>query len=173
MPSKASEKSKQALISSDREEAIDQQLIIDEQLSEADSSLAQLSVEQFFTILMPRINLIITQEVEKRLNSPPISDSSLISDSPSASDSFFAFDSPSAVEAASNFPQLRPKEVDYFDPEYEKEKNTHSAVINADKYVYYKDVYIFVNRLRDLTTQYDETIIKKVIVSVLRDSALM
>ena len=85
----------------------------------------------------------------------------------SASDSFFVF------EVASNFSQLCFEEVDYFDFEYEKEKDKHSVVINADKYVYYKNVYIFVNRLRNLITQYNEITIKKVIVSILRDFVLM
>ena len=69
--------------------------------------------------------------------------------------------------------QLRPEKVDYFNFKYEKEKNKHSAVINADKYIYYKNIYIFVNRLRNLITQYDEITIKKMIVSVLHDFALM
>ena len=91
----------------------------------------------------------------------------------SASDLFSAFDSSFAVEAVSNFSQLCFEEVDYFDSEYEKEKNKHSTIINADKYVYYKDVYIFVNCLKNLIIQYNEITVKKVIVSILRDFALM
>ena len=66
---------------------------------------------------------------------------------------------------------LRAEEVGYFDPEYQQEQRmSNGPVINASKYVYYRDVYIFVDRLKDLATQHD---IKHIISTCFRGSALM
>ena len=68
-------------------------------------------------------------------------------------------------------PKLRAEEVGYFDPEYTTEGASHTAVVNAGKHVYYRDVYVFVDRLKDLAVQNKD--VKNVIVSCLRGSALM
>ena len=65
-------------------------------------------------------------------------------------------------------PALRAEEVGYFDPEYQNAAT--GPVVNAGKYVYYRDVYVFVDRLKDLATQHD---VKHVISACFRGSALM
>lgn len=48
---------------------------------------------------------------------------------------------------------LKAEEVGYFDPEYQQEQgatSTPGPIANAGKYVVYRDVYIFVDRLKDL-----------------------
>ena len=68
-------------------------------------------------------------------------------------------------------PVLRAEEVGYFDPEYQQEQgNTQGPVVNAGKYVYYRDVYIFVDRLKDLASQHD---VKQLLSACLRGTALM
>ena len=72
--------------------------------------------------------------------------------------------------------KLRSEEVGYFDPEYQGEsisQNINSAVVNAGKHVYYRDVYIFVDRLKDLGAQYGNTTVFNLIVACFRGSALM
>ena len=66
--------------------------------------------------------------------------------------------------------QLRAEHVGYFDPEYQPEHGQQGPVVNAGKYVYYRDVYVFVDRLKDLAMQHD---VKQVISSCFRGSALM
>ena len=66
--------------------------------------------------------------------------------------------------------QLRAEEVGYFDPEYQPEHGQQEPIINADKHVYYRDVYVFVDRPKDLATRYN---IIHVIALYLRGSALM
>ncbi|KAM0805252.1 hypothetical protein BDR22DRAFT_884789 [Usnea florida] len=73
-------------------------------------------------------------------------------------------------------PQLRAEEVGYFDREYQQERGSSESngpVVNAGKHVFYKDVYIFTNPLKDLAVQRGEADIKAVIASCLRASALM
>ncbi|KAM0801511.1 hypothetical protein BDR22DRAFT_888412 [Usnea florida] len=71
-------------------------------------------------------------------------------------------------------PQLRAEEVGYFDPEYQQEHGSlNGPVVNAGEYVFYKDVYIFTDRLKDLAVQRGEADIKAVIALCLRGSALM
>lgn len=73
-------------------------------------------------------------------------------------------------------PQLRAEEVGYFDPEYQQEhglNGSNGPVVNAGKHVFYKDVYIFTNRLKDLAVQRGEEDTKAVVSSCFRGSALM
>ena len=54
-----------------------------------------------------------------------------------------------------NLHQLRAEEVGYFDPKYQPEQQSTvppGPVVNAGKYVYYRDVYVFVDRLKDLAS---------------------
>lgn len=69
---------------------------------------------------------------------------------------------------------LRAEEVGYFDPEFQQEHgNTHGPVVNAGKYVYYRDVYIFVDRLKDLANRKPPDQVKDVITECMRGSALI
>ena len=69
-------------------------------------------------------------------------------------------------------PALRAEEVGYFDPEYQQEQgSTNGPVVNAGKYVYYRDVYVFVDRLKDLAVTRND--VKSVMTSCFRGSALM
>ena len=51
-------------------------------------------------------------------------------------------------------PEIRAETVGYFDPDYQQEKEqgvtNQGPVVNAEKHVYYRDVYVFVDRLKDL-----------------------
>ena len=72
-----------------------------------------------------------------------------------------------------NASQLRAEEVGYFDPEYQQEHGSNGPVVNAGKHVFYKDIYVFTNRLKDLAVQRGERDTKAVIASCFRGSALM
>lgn len=73
-----------------------------------------------------------------------------------------------------NSRQLRAEEVGYFDPEYQQEQGTtNGPIVNAGKHVFYKDVYVFTDRLKDLAVQYGETNIKAVMTACFRGSVLM
>ena len=66
---------------------------------------------------------------------------------------------------------LRAEQVGYFDPEYQQEQgDTSGPVANAGKYVYYRDVYVFVDRLKAMAKKND---VKPVISECLRGTALM
>ena len=63
--------------------------------------------------------------------------------------------------------------MSYFDPEYEKETVKNAPVVNAGKHVFYRDVYVFVDRLKDLAVQHDDAAVKNVITACFRGSAIM
>lgn len=67
-------------------------------------------------------------------------------------------------------PVLRAEEVGYFDPEYQDPVT--GPIVNAGKYIYYRDVFIFVDRLKDLASQ-PQNNVKHVISSCFRGTALM
>ena len=69
---------------------------------------------------------------------------------------------------------LRAKEIEYFDLEYQtKNIDKQILLINADKHVYYRDVYVFVNRFKNMTSLRDKSAIKQIITTCFRDFALM
>ena len=68
-----------------------------------------------------------------------------------------------------NTDQFRAEEMGYFDLEYQFEQNiSNGSIVNANKHVYYCDVYIFIDRLKDLIIQHDVKI-----SSYLRDFVLI
>ena len=71
---------------------------------------------------------------------------------------------------------LRAEDVGFFDPEFQAEqehgKSTPGPVVNAGKHAYYLDVFVFVDRLNELTRKHGENLVKDVIPSCLRGSAL-
>jgi len=56
------------------------------------------------------------------------------------------------LSSSSTASKLRAKDVEFFDPKYpSKQGATFVAfVMNANKHVFYRDVYVFVDRLKDL-----------------------
>ena len=66
---------------------------------------------------------------------------------------------------------IRPEEVGYFDPDYQSEQEPNAAIVSVGKYIWFRDVYIFVTRLKDFVAQGKD--IKSVVTSCLRGSALM
>ena len=62
---------------------------------------------------------------------------------------------------------MKSKEVEFFNLEYKDIK----LVINAGKYIFYKNIYVFVNRLKDLITNKND--IKNVLTAYLYRSILI
>ena len=90
-------------------------------------------------------------------------------------------DSNDFTDSISFFKQLRVENVSYFDFEYKHEKNISSAkikqryifVVNVEKHVYYIEIYIFVDKLKNLIISHDETTIFEIFIFCFRDDALM
>ena len=79
---------------------------------------------------------------------------------------------PQSSVASTDLPTyIRPEEVGYFDPDYQSEEGTNGPIVSVGKYVWFRDVYIFVTRLQDFVAQGKD--IKSIITSCLRGSALM
>ena len=74
---------------------------------------------------------------------------------------------------------LLAEQVGYFDPGYKKEQEmgtkTASAavepVVSVGKYVYYKDVYVFVDRLKDMVAIHGHNQVKNVVADCLKGDA--
>ncbi|KAL2036557.1 hypothetical protein N7G274_010710 [Stereocaulon virgatum] len=72
---------------------------------------------------------------------------------------------------------LKAEDVGYFDPgfqasEQEHGKSTPGPVVNAGKHAYYLDIFVFVDRLNELSRKYGPYAVQDVIPSCLRGSAL-
>jgi hypothetical protein len=66
---------------------------------------------------------------------------------------------------------LRAKDVGFFDPEYQDGTTGH--VTNAGKHVIYRDVYIFVERLKNLAYTHADNTVMSIIPECFRGAALM
>ena len=76
----------------------------------------------------------------------------------------------------SSIKSLSIDQINYFDFEYKKKKNKTTLfssfiefIMITNKYVYYKNVYIFVNRLKNLMSQYEHNQIRNVLKNCFRD----
>ena len=66
------------------------------------------------------------------------------------------------------------KDVRYFDSSYENNSNFTAFIVNVERHVFYRDVYVFVDRLKDLVKEFiDEQRIKKLVSDCFRDSSLI
>ena len=67
---------------------------------------------------------------------------------------------------------LKIEDVDYFDSNYEiNESNVF--VINAERHVFYIDIYIFVDKLKKLIARRDNDKMQKIITVCLKDTAFI
>lgn len=119
------------------------------------SSLIKLLQGMLTTELDRRFGPINDQQRQESNPIPAIQQITQSSQSTSQSTPQDPKDSPPIQAAATTAKtEIRAEEVGYFDPEYKQEQGTTSGpVVNAGKHVYYRDVYIFVDRLKDLANR--------------------
>ena len=66
---------------------------------------------------------------------------------------------------------LHTEKIKFFDLEYES--SIPDQIINIDKYVYYHDIYCFIDHLKELTIRYEKNVIKKIFTNCFRGSAFI
>ena len=65
--------------------------------------------------------------------------------------------------------KLKIENVNFFDSEKQEKNKSFTIIVHSSKHVFYKDVYVFVERLQDMAKQYDEKIIENLVIKCLRD----
>ena len=63
------------------------------------------------------------------------------------------------------------KNIDYFDFEYENSFDTNSFIVTFDRHTFYRDVFIFTNRLKKLKKKFFDSKIKKYVSICLKSDA--
>lgn len=69
--------------------------------------------------------------------------------------------------------KLQASDIGFFDPEFLDDKSGDQPIVNSGKYVIYRDVYMFVDRLKDVSYNWGEHATKIVLQECLRGGALM
>ena len=72
--------------------------------------------------------------------------------------------------------KLRVEKLKYFDSKYQeksKKNNIFTFVVNASKHVFYKNVFVFIKRLKNLVKQHDDEIVERLVIFCLRDFVLI
>ena len=68
--------------------------------------------------------------------------------------------------------KLKIENVDFFDSIQKKKSKSFIIIVHSSKHVFYKDVYVFVERLQNMIKQYNEKIIENLVIECLRDDVL-
>ena len=63
------------------------------------------------------------------------------------------------------------KDIDYFDSEYENSFDTNSFIVTFERHTFYRDVFIFTNRLKKLKKNFFDLRIKKYVSICLKSDA--
>lgn len=62
------------------------------------------------------------------------------------------------------------KNIDYFDFEYVNSSNINSFVVTVERYTFYRNVFIFIDRLKHLTKNFvNEIYLRELLLNTLRD----
>lgn len=65
------------------------------------------------------------------------------------------------------------EEIEYFDSKYDELANIESSIVNVEKHVFYRNVYAFVNRFKNLVSFRDNDKLKIAISQCLCESVLI
>ena len=65
---------------------------------------------------------------------------------------------------------IRVKDVNYFDSNYFEDFNVFIA--NVEKHVYYRNVFVFINKLKDMIKQRGSEALKSIVLICFRDKTL-
>ena len=64
------------------------------------------------------------------------------------------------------------EKVSFFDFEKQEKNKSITIIVHSSKHVFYKNVYVFVERLQNMIKQHDEKIIENLVIACLRDDVL-
>ena len=67
--------------------------------------------------------------------------------------------------------KLRVEDLGYFDPDYESERN--EAIVSVGRHVYYRDMFTWIDHLKDLVKDHDEVTLRPMVTQALRGGALI
>ena len=72
-----------------------------------------------------------------------------------------------------NVSDWKSKDIEFFDSKYEKSAHIDDSIVNVDRHVFYRDVYIFIDRLKNMTSLREKNKLRIVISQCLRDTVLI
>ena len=72
-----------------------------------------------------------------------------------------------------NNEKWKSNDIEYFDSRFEKLTNTSNLIVNSNRYIFYRDIYVFVDRLKNLTSLRDENKFRIVISQCFHDTILI
>ena len=67
--------------------------------------------------------------------------------------------------------KLRAEDLGYFDPDYESERN--EAIVSVGRHIYYRDMFVWIDHLKDLAKNHSEEEVRPMITQALRGGALI
>ena len=68
--------------------------------------------------------------------------------------------------------KLKIEKMNFFDFEQQKKNKSFTIIVHSNKHVFYKNVYVFVERLQNMIKQHDEKTIENLVIACLRDEIL-
>ena len=67
--------------------------------------------------------------------------------------------------------KLRVEDLEYFDSDYKSERN--KFIVSFDRHVYYRDMFVWINHLKNLVKNHNEKELRSLITQTFREGALI
>ena len=77
------------------------------------------------------------------------------------------------LSQSDNVNDWKSKNIKFFDSKYERSTHIDDSIVNVDRHVFYRDVYIFIDRLKNMTSLREKNKLRIVISQCLRDTVLI
>ena len=124
------------------------------------NSIVQIVIDASMQIMLTRIQQIII--VNAKQKSLDFSNSS----------KFVNIDEIAINDDEQRFVVIRTiDDIEYFDWTYKNEKN--NSIVNIDRYIYYRNIFIFVDRLKNLKKDFVDARVRELVVFCLRNETLI
>ena len=72
-----------------------------------------------------------------------------------------------------NASDWKSKDIEFFDSKYEKSTHIDDSIVNVDRHVFYRDVYVFIDKLKNMTSLREKNKLRIVISQCLRNTVLI
>ena len=118
------------------------------------------------------VTSVIRETVTSTFNDDDIDDIDEISDDDEEkNDDLFSVDV--NFSQSDNASDWKSKNIDFFDSKYENSIHIDDSIVNVDRHVFYRDVYAFIDKLKNMTSLREKNKLRIVISQCLRDIVLI
>ena len=118
--------------------------------------------------LKEMITFVVTSVIRETVTSTSYDDND---DDEEENDNLFSIDV--NFSQFDNVSDWKSKDIEFFDSKYERSTHIDDSIVNVDHHVFYRDVYVFIDKLKNMTSLREKNKLRIVISQCLRDTVLI